>query len=82
MHFDVQTPGDGNTWLFSKIDEYNNMKDNELRIPRKPNGDNYRLQDLNEEQFKIACVILKKIKEWLSLMNASQDKKKKSNHFI
>ena len=77
MHFDVQTPGDGSTWLFSKIDEYNNMKDNELRIPRKPNGDNYRLQDLNEEQFKIAYVILKKIKEWLSLMNASQDKKKK-----
>jgi hypothetical protein len=49
--------------LFSKIDEYNNNKNNNLRIPKKTNGEEFKLEDLNEDQFKIAYVILKKIKE-------------------
>jgi len=73
----MQLPEDGKSWLFAKIDDYNNNKDNNLRLPRKTNGELYKLEDLNEEQFKIAYVILKKIKEWLSLYNATEDRKKK-----
>ena len=40
------------------------------------NGDLYKLEHLNEEQFRIAYVILKKIKEWLSLYSATHEKKK------
>jgi len=72
-----QTPNNGNTWLFDTIDYYNNNKDNDLRIPRKTNGDTYELEDLNEEQFKIAYVILNKIKEWLSLATAPEERKKR-----
>jgi ABC-type cobalamin/Fe3+-siderophores transport system ATPase subunit len=35
------------------------------------------LEDLNEDQFKIAYVILKKIKEWLSLTTAPSQRKKR-----
>ena len=72
-----QTPKNGKTWLFSTIDEYNNNKNSYIRIPKKANGETYELIDLNDEQFKIAYVILKKIKEWLSLKNASNDRKKR-----
>ncbi len=73
----MQLPDDGKSWLFSNIDDYNNNKDNNLRLPRKTNGELYKLEDLNKEQFKIAYVILKKIKEWPSLYNATEDRKKK-----
>ena len=62
--------------MFSKIDEYNNNKNNNLRIPKKTNGEEFKLEDLNEDQFKIAYVILKKIKEWLSLVSATEARKK------
>ena len=58
----MQLPEDGKSWLFSNIDDYNNNKDNNLRLPRKTIGELYKLEDLNEEQFKIAYVILKKNK--------------------
>ena len=77
MSIPQQTPNNGNTWLFDTIDYYNNNKDNDLRIPRKTNGDTYELEDLNEEQFKIAYVILNKIKEWLSLATAPEERKKR-----
>ncbi len=76
-----QTPQNGKTWLFSTIDQYNNNKNCYIRIPRKANGETYELTDLNDEQFKIAYVILKKIKEWLSLKSASKDRKKDSSHY-
>ncbi len=56
----MQLPEDGKSWLFSNIDDYNNNKENNLRLPRKTNGELYKLEDLNEEQFKIAYVILKR----------------------
>jgi hypothetical protein len=59
-----------------KIDEYNNNKNNNLRIPKKTNGEEFKLEDLNEDQFKIAYVILKKIKEWLGLVSATEARKK------
>ena len=30
-----------------------------MNIPKKKNGEEYKLKDLNEGQIKIACVILK-----------------------
>ena len=78
----MQTPDDGDSWLFSKIDEYNTTRDVSLRIPKKANGDDYKLFNLNEEQFKIAYVILKKIKKWLSLINAPEERKTDLNHFV
>jgi len=77
----MQLPEDGKSWLFSNIDDYNNNKDNNLRLPRKTNGELYKLENLNEEQFKIAYVILKKIKEWVSLYNATEDRKRNLNHY-
>ena len=66
----------GENWLFKKIDEYTNTKKNCLRIPKKKNVEEYKLQDLKEGQFKIAYVILKKIKEWLRLTTATMAQKK------
>jgi hypothetical protein len=43
---------------------------------QKTNGEEYRLEDINEGQFKIAYVILKKIKEWLHLAMATQKRKR------
>jgi hypothetical protein len=67
-------------WLFSTIDQYNNNKDDDIRIPRKANGDTYELEDLNKEQFKIAYVILKKIKSGLVLQLQRKHVKKDSSH--
>jgi hypothetical protein len=71
-----QIPNNGNIWLFNTIDEYNNNKDNDIRIPRKANGDTYELEDLNEEQFKIAYVFLKKLKNGLVLQQYLKNVKK------
>jgi len=46
--------------LFHKINKYTIQKNNKLRIPKKRKGEEYRLEDLNKGQFKIAYVILKK----------------------
>jgi hypothetical protein len=40
------------------------------------NGEHYRLEDLNNDQFKVAYIILTEIREWLRLANASEQKKK------
>lgn len=40
-------------------------------------GEHYRLEDLNKDQFKVAYVILTKIREWLRLANASEQEKKR-----
>ena len=55
-----KTPKNGEKWLFHNIDKYTIQKNNKLRIPKKTNGEDYRLEDLNEGQFKIAYAILKK----------------------
>jgi hypothetical protein len=44
------------------------------------NGEDYKLEDLNEDQFKIAYIILKRIKEWLSLSTATKQENSDSNH--
>jgi hypothetical protein len=63
--------------LFSKFDEYNANKENKLHIPRKKNGEKYCLKDLNKQQCKIAHVILDKIRDWIQLVSASEQEKKK-----
>jgi len=52
-----KTPKNGENWLFHKTDKYTIQKNNKLWIPKKTNGEEYRLDDLNEGQFKIAYVI-------------------------
>jgi hypothetical protein len=44
---------------YTKIDEYTNTKNNNIRIPKKANGNEFKLEDLNEGQFNIAYIILK-----------------------
>ena len=43
----------------------------------KTNGKEYKLEDLNDGQFRIAYVILRKIKEWLRLATATTKQKQK-----
>lgn len=72
-----QTPRDGESWLLSQIDKYSENKHNKLRIPLKKNGKKYKLKHLNNDQFKIAFIILSKIKEWIDLEHASKEEKKR-----
>jgi len=71
-----KTPKNGENWLFHKTDKSTIQKNNKLQIPEKANGEEYRLEVLNEGQFKIAYVILKNIKEWLHLATATQKRKR------
>ena len=50
-----------------KISQYNSEKDNNLRIPK--GRDNYEmlLENLNGDHFKVAYIIISKIKEWVEL---------------
>ncbi len=57
-----QTPEDGQSWLFSKIDEYNRDKNNNLRITKNTNGEVFNLEDLNEDQFKLPMLCWKRSK--------------------
>jgi len=63
------------------IDQYNSSKNNHLRIPKKADGDTYKLEDLNEEQFQIAYIIQSKIREWLDLQESNKEKKTSSYHY-
>ena len=73
----TQTPNNGKTWLTEKIDNYKLNKNDTLRIPKLFNGktkknEDFKLKDLNKDQFHIAYYILKKVQEWLNLPNKSK----------
>ena len=76
-----KTPKNGENWLFHKIDKSTIQKNNKLQIPEKANGEEYRLEDLNEGQFKIAYVILKKIKNGYILQQQPKKENVNLNHY-
>ena len=77
-----KTPKNGENWLFHNIDTYTiQKKKNKLRIPKKTNREEYRLEDLNEDQFKIAYVIIKKIKNGYILQQQPKKENVNLNHY-
>jgi len=52
-------------------------KDNSLRIPKSKNNGDLKLEQLNEDQFNVAYIILDKVREWINLKSASSQVKKK-----
>lgn len=73
----MQTPEDGKTWLTNKINEYNDSKNVNLRIPTDKKGKPLRLRNLNKDQFKVAYMILQKCREWINIKNKTPNEKKK-----
>jgi len=57
-----QTPNDGQMWLMNEISSYNDKKDEDIRIPRGRNNTELKLEHLNDDQFKVAFLILQKIR--------------------
>jgi hypothetical protein len=51
--------------LTDKIGQYNAEKDNNLRIPKGRDNSEMLLENLNDDQLKVAYIILSKIKEWV-----------------
>ena len=60
------------TMLFDEVENLNEQRDEHLHIPKDGNNTDYKLDDLNNDQFKIAFVILTKIKEWLQCKETSK----------
>ena len=54
------------------MENLNKTRDQNLHIPKTNDNTDYKLEDLNDEQFKIAFVILAKIKEWLECKETSK----------
>jgi len=54
------------------VENLNKTRDQNLHIPKTNDNTDYKLEDLNDEQFKIAFVILAKIKEWLECKETSK----------
>jgi hypothetical protein len=48
-----------------------------LRIPKCKNNGDLKLEQLNEDQFNVAYIILDKVREWINLKSASSQVKKK-----
>jgi len=69
-------PKDGAIWLVNEIGVYNNDKNSNLRIPKGKNNADFKLENLNEDQFKVAYVILRKIKEWVELLKHPEKERK------
>jgi ABC-type glutathione transport system ATPase component len=55
---------------------YNNGKNSNLRIPRGKNNADFKLENLNEDQFKVAYVIIRKLKEWVELLKKTERERK------
>jgi hypothetical protein len=49
-------------WLVNEISSYNDKKDEDVRIPRGRNNTELKLEPLNDDQFKVAFLILQKIR--------------------
>jgi ribosome biogenesis GTPase A len=56
---------------------YNNGKNSNLRIPRGKDNADIKLENLNEDQFKVAYVIIRKLKEWVELLKKTERERKK-----
>ena len=56
-----QTPDNGAYWLQNEIETYNYNKNSKLRIPKSKDNKQYKLEDLNTDQFTVAYIILDKI---------------------
>ena len=68
----IKTPQNGQSWLFDEIENLNKQRDEHLHIPKNDDNTDYKLENLNDDQFKIAFVILTKIKEWLKCKETSK----------
>jgi hypothetical protein len=75
--FCIQTPDNGAFWLQESINQYNEKKNCTLRIPQGKNNQEFLLKNLNNDQFRIAYIILSKIREWINLEKAPLHSKKK-----
>jgi hypothetical protein len=53
--------------LTDKISQYHSEKDKNLRIPKGRDNSEMLLENLNDDQFKVAYIILSKVKEWVEL---------------
>ncbi len=73
----IQAPDNGAFWLKESINQYNEKKNCSLRIPKGKNNQDFLLENLNDYQFKIAYIILSKIREWINLEKAPLNSKKK-----
>jgi hypothetical protein len=71
-----QTPNDGQTWLMNEITSYNDKKDEDIWIPRGRNNTELKLEHLNDDQFKVAFLILRKIREWINLLDQTPSKRR------
>jgi len=55
---------------------YNKGKNSNLRIPRGRNNADLNLENSNEDQFKVAYVIVQKLKEWVELLKYTERERK------
>jgi uncharacterized protein (DUF1697 family) len=68
VHFFRQfdpAPPPGQTWFNDEVNKLNDTRNENVQIPKTSDGTDYKLEELNDDQFKIAFVILAKIKEWI-----------------
>ena len=63
-------------WLVNEISLYNNKKDEDIKIPRGQNNTELKLEHLNDDQFKVAFLILRKIREWINLLDQPPSKQR------
>jgi hypothetical protein len=63
----LQTPPNGALWLEEMIRLYRMNQNHKLNLPKRDDGLEYQLQDLTKEQQNIACIILRKLKQWIDL---------------
>jgi hypothetical protein len=73
----TQTPNDGKTWLTEKnrqlqIEQERHVKNTKAVQWKNEKNEDFKLKDLNKDQFHIAYYILKKVQEWLNLPNKSK----------
>ena len=66
------SPPPGQTWLFDEVKKLNETRNEKVQIPKTNEGTDFKLNDLNDEQFKIAFVVLAKIKEWMNCKKSSK----------
>jgi len=60
----------------NEITSYNDKKDEDIRIPRGRNNTELKLEHLNDDQFKVAFLILRKIREWINLLDQPPSKQR------
>jgi hypothetical protein len=61
-------------WSVNEISLYNDKKDEDIRITRGRDDTELKLEHLNDDQFKVAFLILRKIREWINLLDQPPSK--------